>query len=189
MIKNKCLFVHIPKNAGSSVLKFFDDKGYRWHAKWFDFFESNPVFFESFHKFAIVREPLQRVFSAYNYIINGGNHSPSDLELKAYIENGSENFEQFVENVLDHDFLLFQTLFQPQVFYIYDRHYKCRVDTILHYENLDSEWLAFSKSQNWHAQLPWENKGHITKVADISASAQAKIKALYQKDYELLGYQ
>jgi len=189
MHKYKCIFIHIPKNAGTSVLTAFGDKQGRKHAKWFDFYESNELFFKRYHKFAIVREPLSRLFSAYNYVVNGGNKSAGDIALKQYIDSRCEDFEGFINNVLTYDFIMLQPLFQPQYLYVFDRQYKRVVDTLLKYETLQSDWRALSLECGFPKSLPFVNSSSSGEAKiDISDSAYTKILEFYHLDFKLLGY-
>ncbi|NMP32958.1 sulfotransferase family protein [Thalassotalea sp. M1531] len=189
MHKHKCIFVHIPKNAGSSVLALFNDKNGRKHAKWYDFYESNDYFFKKYVKFAIVREPVSRLKSAYRYGMQGGNQSPSDLKLKEYIEAHSHDFESFVANVLSYDFVMEQPLFYPQYLFVFDRELNCKVDELLKYENLQKDWHMFSQKYSFPKELPWKNSSQkVKQLETLSDITEGKIKQIYNKDFILLNY-
>ena len=189
MHKYKCIFIHIPKNAGSSVLSLFDDAEGRKHAKWYDFYESNDYFFKKYTKFSIVREPTSRLISAYNYCLQGGNSSPSDLALKRTIEEGSDSFDEFVKNILTYEFIMMQPLFLPQYLYIFDREGDCKVDSLLKYECLVSDWQLFSNQHGLPDVLPWTNKSNSTVTEfNLSLSSEEKIKEMYQLDFKWLNY-
>ncbi|WDE00531.1 sulfotransferase family 2 domain-containing protein [Thalassomonas actiniarum] len=189
MHKHKCIFVHIPKNAGSSVLTLFYDQGGRKHAKWYEFYESNDYFFRRYHKFAIVREPLARLYSAYRYCLKGGNQQSDDLALREIILANSNGFSDFIEFVLDADFLMLQLLFQPQYLYLYDRQLICKIDTVLRYETLHKDWQALAASQGYPMELPKVNAAAVeSPVPKISPRALAKVYSLYRLDYQLLAY-
>lgn len=189
MHKHHCIFIHIPKNAGSSVLQAFNDKAGRKHAKWYEFFESNDYFFNRYFKFAIVREPLPRLYSAYSYVLKGGSGSADDIALQQFIIANSHDFESFIQHVLDADFIMLQLLFQPQYLYVFDRQLKSVTDSLLRYENLAHDWQNLAKRRGFVASLPKVNRSNIDKVLpELSESTQAKVELLYKMDYQLLGY-
>lgn len=73
----KTIFIHIPKNAGSSVRAFFFSATQSWtpetggnpHATAKEIKAQNPREWEEFFKFCILRDPLERFASAYHYFI------------------------------------------------------------------------------------------------------------------------
>jgi sulfotransferase famil protein len=195
MHKYQCIFIHIPKTAGSSVLYLFNDKGARWHLSWLHYFRANQPCFKQYYKFAVVREPIARLFSAYNYCLAGGNQSTLDIALQQLIKKNSVDFNGFIINVLSVDFILQQELFLPQYLYLYDWQLICKVDKILRYETLAVDWQKMAKANGYPETLPKVNVG--TKLSDtqknqiksaLSATAIAKIQDIYQKDFELLNY-
>ena len=198
MHQYQCVFIHIPKTAGTSILKVFNDSGARWHLSWLHYFRANQTCFKNYYKFTVVREPIARLFSAYSYCLTGGNQSTFDITLQLLIKGNSIDFNSFIHNVLSADFILQQELFLPQYLYLYDRQLNCRVDKILRHESLSTEWYAMAVEQRLPQQLPKvnvttaileNNKDKKTKPMPIlSDMSLAKIQLLYQKDFELLDY-
>lgn len=189
MHKHKCVFIHIPKNAGSSVLAAFKDNSGRKHAKWSDFYESNDYFFNRYVKFAIVRNPLDKLISAYNYSLLGGNHSAGDNALKDQIQQNSSCFNEFVDKLLCYDFIMQQVLFYPQYLFVFDRQLTCMVDYMLRYEELSIQWPKLAYAINLPIHLPHKNISVIqTCDVQVSKASLDKIYQLYSLDYQLLEY-
>jgi len=71
----KCLFVHIPKTAGTSIEKLLQGDNYTegWssHNKLYEYENENG--YDSYYKFTFVRNPWERILSVYNYYREGGN--------------------------------------------------------------------------------------------------------------------
>ncbi len=64
--KHKIIFIHIPKNGGSSVNKHFDSRE-GGHHKWDWYKKHYPKEWKEYFKFAIIRDPFERVVSNFEY--------------------------------------------------------------------------------------------------------------------------
>ena len=175
MHKYKCIFVHVPKNAGSSVLKAFGYQGSRWHAKYYDFLRASPYFYDKYISFAIIRNPVSRLYSAYGYITQGGNGSEDDLALKSLIEEKSSCINSFVTNVLSYQFIVDHLVFTPQYLFVFDRLNQLKVDKLIAYESLEQEWQDFAQQHDLPKSLPKENVAKITKFVELSSDTLDKI--------------
>ena len=70
--REKAIFVHIPKAAGTSIaLSIFGELPYHYKAIDYIVFFGRKTFNQYF-KFAFVRNPWDRVYSAYTYLRKGG---------------------------------------------------------------------------------------------------------------------
>lgn len=67
----KCIFVHINKCGGTTIDHLFTGK-FQGHKKAFDYKKLNPNKFNTYFKFAFVRNPWDRVVSFYHYQIKRG---------------------------------------------------------------------------------------------------------------------
>ena len=134
MHKHKIIFIHIPRTGGTSVLRYFSEKETgRDHSTWFNYLHSSPYAFNSYYKFAIVRNPWDRTLSAYKYLLGGGNKM-GDLELMERLKI-YEDFNHFVKDGLLSMILDNVRLFLPQIFFVCDGKSNIMVDKILRFEN------------------------------------------------------
>ena len=71
--KRKLIFIHIPKNAGTSIEKYCDmnDTG---HHNWKYYFSKYLSDWNEYTSFAVIRDPIDRFISCYHWI---GNHGCS----------------------------------------------------------------------------------------------------------------
>ena len=96
---HRCISIHIPKSAGNSVNRAFgvdwqDHKDIARHRA-----ELPADVFNSYFKFAVVRNPWDRLLSDYNYQLRKSR--PAESKLHLYDERGTRrSFAQWVEAVL-----------------------------------------------------------------------------------------
>ena len=66
--KTKSIFIHIPKCAGTSIGEaiYGDKKIGHYTAE--DFFYINKSKFNNYYKFTVIRDPLDRCYSAFHYL-------------------------------------------------------------------------------------------------------------------------
>jgi len=73
---SKCIFVHIPKTAGTSIEKMIQGeryiKGWSSHQKIYEYQNDNK--FNQYFKFSFVRNPYERILSVFNYYKHKGNN-------------------------------------------------------------------------------------------------------------------
>jgi len=95
----RCIFVHVPKAAGNSINRVFgadwsDHKNLARHAA-----EQPADIFADYFKFAIVRNPWDRLFSDYNYQLKKSRAKNSKLFLFD-ARGGPRSFAAWVEAAL-----------------------------------------------------------------------------------------
>ena len=73
--EHKSIFIHIPKNAGNSIVKCFSWPAISYfhpqHDTIYDIKKKFPKLYEKWKKFAIVRNPYDRNNNNYNNIHGG----------------------------------------------------------------------------------------------------------------------
>ena len=120
--KYKCIYIHIPKTAGTSILnKLNNGKNVpRNHAFWKEYYKRSPHYYRKYFKFSFVRNPWDRAVSTYFYI----KQSDAAITLinKKILRNIYEGeistFEHFVLNFLNKDIIYSHSLLIHQWFYI-----------------------------------------------------------------------
>ena len=84
--EHKVVFIHIPKNAGSSVKAFFENKEFPFKHKTIEQIKTeNPKAYNSYRKFTIVRNPYDRMVSWYFYLKRSmeGEHIRGDFRWRS----------------------------------------------------------------------------------------------------------
>jgi hypothetical protein len=185
--KNRFLFIHIPKTAGTSILDALSIN-FRHHSDYKVFKSANTPLFNKAYKFCFVRNPYDRLFSVYSYLLRGGS-GHTDKALTHYLQSNSTSFETFVENVLDHNLMQTHPLFKPQFAYVCDFKSKIMVDFVGRFESLPQDIKVISKAIGQNIELPHLNSNKKDAFCSVYNEGIAKkVYSLYQKDFELFDY-
>lgn len=189
-IKNKgCLFIHIPKAAGSSLsLSLY---GYQvGHRKYRDIYVANKKQVDKLYSFTVVRHPIDRFISAYKFL-NSGGMNEGDINYKMQVLVKYKDINDFVEKA-DANTLMEKVHFHPQYTFICDANGFPMVDYIGRYEKLDEVASYISKVIDEKFEIPLINKTKISadKVDEFELSEKSKLKlqTLYEKDFSMFGY-
>lgn len=195
------IFVHIPKTGGQSVeLVFLEAHQLRWrsrndlllrhstdrsrgpsrlaHLYAHEYSEHGHIDAEDFRKyfkFAIVRDPYQRLMSEYRY-----RRSWQRMSI-----------DQFLAVTFDNDWSDSARHLVPQVKYLQDAQGGMLVDEIVRFENLTAELApVFRRVFGADRELPHRNssKSGSGTVADLTKAQMKVITEKYAADFEALGY-
>ena len=204
---NKFIFIHIPKNSGtkmseilqnlyknSKILMWVDKKTGidRMHIHQDaikQYISSEKI--DTYFKFCIVRNPYERIYSAWNSI---KNRYPYD------------NINDFIKFHLTEKFIFGKELvpmdcrvhYRPQYTFIYDDNLNYSVDFVIKYEKLNEDirqinlLYGFGTSKNIFKKnitLYGENYQNPRYISNFNQESILKINELYDKDFELLQYQ
>ena len=161
-MKKEVVFVHVPKTGGASILQICLRHGIRIldhdlrnpnHLSLAHYREQNP----DIHSFAIVRNPWDRVVSAYHFLKNGGIKSEDRDDAERFVRPYS-SFTQFVCQAFENGDILEQIHFRPQYKWISDDS-GLIVDMVGNFEKLQlysSRWFKLLGLPNY--KLPHVNK-------------------------------
>src|SRR3546814_16910974 len=70
--RTQSIFIHIPNAAGMSMVSALYGMDSSVHDTWREYYRRSPSKFKTYFKFSIVRNPEDRLISAYNYLMAGG---------------------------------------------------------------------------------------------------------------------
>lgn len=190
--RHKCIFVHIPKCAGLSVAQsLFGNRagGHKTIVQYQLIFSADE--FDTYFKFTFVRNPWDRLVSAYTFLSQGGltadDHLWAERNLSLY-----PNFNSFVRHWVNSRNVYSYYHFIPQNEFLLDpRTHTVSVDFIGRFETIEQDFGTICKRLSIFVPLLEQNKtmrdsGGYRKYYDDQTR---KIVAnIYQKDIELFGY-
>lgn len=187
----KTIFIHIPKAAGTSVRSALGEPTTgRRHLPWWVYKEADYKKFNSYFKFAFVRDPWDRVLSGFEYLKAGGNQA-GDLAVAEVLQS-YETFADFIRFGLCDGYMLYHPVFRPQSWYLCDWTGNVMVDFLGRYESLDRDFHVVAESLGISASLPMLNKTEETtgsrEIERREPEALKAIARVYADDYRLLNY-
>lgn len=186
-----CIFIHIPKCAGVSINRaLFGRPGYG-HASIRDYQAAfAPGDFARFFKFAFVRNPWDRLASAYHFLKAGGV-TAQDARFAAGSLARCDRFEAFVLDWVTPESIMSYWHFMPQCHFICDEASRCLMDFIGHYETLDADFATLCEKLGVQANLSHLNRRRHARPDYRSLYTPAMrrvVETVYARDIATLGY-
>lgn len=198
--KQRLILVPVPKVGGNSLIAaLYGLEGAReldrtpQHKPALLFKFADPVRFADYFKVAFVRNPWDRLVSAYTFLDAGGKHGVDAQWSDRYISpNG--NFASFVKR-LAHDqgfgaAVMRSPHFIPQHRFVCDDTGANNMDFLGRYERLAEDFQRLRDQIGSDADLPRENIGDHAPYRDYyNDETTALVREIYARDIALFGYE
>ena len=176
------LFIHVPKNAGTSVSEQLYGQQIKHETVRYYAMVAPDVL--DLPSFAIVRDPVARFLSAFAYASNGGTRDRSVARPFNARYQAFEGIDDAIDHLacarspfnIDH-------IFRPQSWYLTDSEGACRIDRLVPYEALDR--LGQIVGLPALDDLPRLNGRTGTAPPTLSPSQNAFVKDFYAADFAL----
>lgn len=184
----RAIFVHVPKNAGSSVRAAMGEPPTgRRHLPWWVYKDANLQKFNSYFKFAFTRDPVSRAISGYSYLKRGGNQN-DDLDVAEFLKK-FEDFNEFAFECLSGaNMMMFHPIFRPQCLYLTDWKGDLQVDFLGSFESIDEDFDFVAEKLGISSALPKKNTGNKPSVSEVNISSQTLsiLRETYRCDFDLI---
>lgn len=175
-------FVHIPKTAGNSIGEWLYGFG-PGHRRWDHYQRLDPENFPRWHKFAVVRDPVDRFISAYRYLRDGGADLGDGIFGLRYVKPyGINDFAGRLHDGTFRSRVMGYFHFHPQARYVTDGD-RLMVDRLVPFERLGDLPALLGRD----GPLPTKNqtRGEGISRNDLSPETLATICDLYADDFAL----
>lgn len=200
VLQNKCLYIHIPKCAGTSIenvlygkpLIRFDVENKLWiqHVTMKElveyYFSEEEI--ESLFTFSIVRNPFDRFVSSYNWLCSVEGVSKTKETFRDFVFARNE-FEFLVGEKYRHKKRNYYHHLLPQIEFL-ERDGDIVVDYVGRFENLQEDWKKISQNIGVGVVLPCLNKEkHDHYSSYFDKETRAVVEKRYKRDLEYFGYE
>jgi len=185
-IDNKAIFIHIPRTAGSSIVKAGIKEVYG-HVS-YDWYKNRiPDEYDNYFKFAFVRNPWDRLVSIYFYL----NQVQSPLD-RLWAEQNIKKYKTFEEFVLcwvNEINIRKYMHFIPQYSYLYNNSLQLEVDFVGRFETLDKDYAIIANKLGIKPVLPKVNSSNKLSYRDYYTPELVTIVSdVYRQDIDLFEY-
>ena len=189
--ERRCIFVHIPKCAGISVSRslFGNVSGAHLTLKQFQIMFS-PEDFSEYFKFSFVRNPWDRLVSAFHFLKKGGI-TPRDKEWSETHLAPFADFDAFVRGGIQQKKIRSLLHFRPQCDFICLAGKRPGLNFIGFYENLDADFAYICHKLNLDRKLLAANRNPSRKKdyrEYYNDETREIVGRIYADDVKVLGY-
>lgn len=198
---NNVVFIHIPKTGGTSLIQALG-MAETTHIKAVEIFnnDANQKLMKNSFTFAVVRNPIDRFISLYNYAKMDVSYYHNNLYPQKGIYGAHLDYDLLKDVSLNAcvDYLLDGKLihdsswnqWMPQYTWVYDSEVKnCLVDKIYKLEELSALKTDFKERFNWELDIPIMNASKdVVSNNMLGKEAIKRLKSYYKKDFELFDY-
>ncbi|MDR3387168.1 MAG: sulfotransferase family 2 domain-containing protein [Rudaea sp.] len=191
-MKRKVVFVHVPKTGGLSIRAICQQ--HRIIVITHDIRSRNYVSLERYKSidptcfaFAFVRNPWDRVVSAYFYLKRGGDREEDRKDAEVYLPY--DDFKSFVLGAFKTETIFEQLHFTPQYRWLSDKS-NLLVDSVARFENLQEDFSKYCGLFNLpNYKLPVSNKSvHAEYKTYYDDQTWSIVANAYRRDIDLFGY-
>jgi hypothetical protein len=187
--REKCIFIHVPKAAGTSINRAIYGRTLG-HYTISEITSTFPHLVEKCFVFSVVRNPYDRLVSAYNFAKRGHTAEMGVYKPKQYAIPEFASFELFVSEWLVHqDLMRADHIFRPQHVYLYHNG-AMSLDFLGSVESLDEDMAYVQARLSRGIDLKTTNAiQRDAAYATLYPSHIAEhVWELYKQDFDMLGY-
>jgi hypothetical protein len=185
------VFIHVPKAGGKTVIRNLyglEMHGYFGHGS-AAFYQSllGPRGFARLRSFAVVRDPVSRARSAFQFGREGGFGMALGRRFQERVAD--MDWEAFLLSGLMREAATLYPIFQPQVSFLRGLDGEIACDVLLRTERLSADLELLTEGRIRAATVEVMNRGRDAarvQAAPVSEEERQLVEEVYAEDFELL---
>ena len=185
-VKTKTIFTHIPKAAGISITSAIYEHEVG-HIPISIYKEILGQDFNQYFKFTFVRNPIDRIISAFYFLKQGGLNKLDYFLGRRYVYKYND-INDFIRNFLNYESIWSYIHFFPQYYFLLDEKGNILVDFIGKVETLEEDICFIEKILNKKLFIEKKNTTKNKEKVILDSSSIDKIYDIYKKDFEIFNY-
>ena len=188
--ERRLIFIHIPKNAGTSIIKAMGVENIYMDKKIEEYKEHYGEYWDKYKKFTVVRDPIDRFISAYKFarMKESGWFSATGeegLDKHVHYELCNEmDINEYVSYLYKNP-TKFNRWIVPQFLLISNENDEIEIDYYVRFERLQED---LSKIGIENIQKLNSSKIEDDKVIQLSKKSKMRLYSIYEIDYQTFNY-
>jgi len=179
------IFVHVPRVAGTSIVRALYGEGCIHHHSMRYYRAIHPEFAQSAGSFALLRDPIDRFASAYAFVLAGGTPSSRLSDVFVRQTAGLKTVDDYLcflegRRALELDFVM-----RPQSWFVCDPVSGAPLVKNLFLLGEDAAALSAYLARQNIGPLPWLNRAPRAALL-LNARQRRRIERLYADDFALI---
>lgn len=187
--RKKIIFIHIPKTAGVSLIRtIYGNVSLESHRS-VSFYKR--IFrgkYSEYFTFSFVRNPWDRLYSAYKFLEKGGYNIHDKNAFDMYFSE-YQDFNDFVMNGLSNRVIYKVMHLIPQSDFICDRNDSILVDFVGRFEIMDQSVLDLENAIGTKINLEYHNMNQKKNYKEVYTEEMIlKVNEIYKRDIDIFAY-
>ena len=184
MRARRLIFVHVPRAAGTSIVRMLYGQGCIRHFSMRYYCAIDPCFADEAQSFALLRDPVDRFASAYAFVRSGG--TPASRLAQVFTDQTAHisSVDDYLSFLEGRDPLALDFVMRPQSWFVCAPDGAVLVKRLFLYGEDRLALADFLKLQGIDV-LPWLNRAERSDLR-LTARQIARIETLYAQDFALI---
>lgn len=188
--KRKLIFIHVPKNAGTSIIKAMGPEEVVFDKTIEEYKEYYGEYWDKYKKFTVIRDPIDRFISAYKYARmkeSGWFSATGEEGLKKhhhYDLCNEMDINEYATYTYENPYKMDRWIC-PQTFIIQNENKEIEIDYFVRFENLQED---LSKIGIKNIEKLNSSKIEDDSVIQLTKESKIKLYDYYDIDYYNFNY-